>query len=122
MSEANLSLAVSYYMAICEKDLNAAAQYLHSEVVVVSPLMKIAGKEAVLEDVEWFMNIVNNLDIRAKFEDGNQVMLVFDLDASEPIGILPTAVFMIFKDSLINRIELFFDARPLEKFSSLNVA
>jgi hypothetical protein len=122
MSEANLSLAVSYYMAICEKDLNAAAQYLHSEVVVVSPLMKIAGKEAVLEDVEWFMNIVNNLDIRAKFEDGNQVMLVFDLDASEPIGILPTAVFMVFKDSLINRIELFFDARPLEKFSSLNAA
>jgi hypothetical protein len=122
MPQTNLSRAESYYQAICQKDLAAASQHLHSEVIVLSPLMKLAGKEAVLEDVKWFMDIINNLDIRAKFVSGNQVMLVFDLDATAPIGILPTAVLMTFKDALISRIELFFDARPLEKYSNLNAA
>ncbi len=122
MPETNLSRAESYYQAICQKDLAAAGQYLHSGVIVSSPLMELAGKEAVLEDVKWFMEIINGLDIRAKFASGNQVMLVFDLDASAPIGILPTAVLMTFKEILISHIELFFDARPLEKYISLNAA
>ena len=32
-----------------------------------------------------------------------------------PIGMIQTAALMTFKDGLIARIELFYDARPFEK-------
>jgi hypothetical protein len=44
-------------------------------------------------------------------------MLTYDAEFGEPIGICRTAVLMTFKDQLIERLELFFDARPFEKNS-----
>ena len=43
------------------------------------------------------------------------VMLTYDAEFGEPIGTCRTAVLMTFKDQLIERLELFFDARPFEK-------
>jgi hypothetical protein len=51
---------------------------------------------------------------RAKFASSDEVMLAYDLEFSEPIGMCRTAALMIFKDRLIARLELFLDARPFE--------
>jgi hypothetical protein len=49
------------------------------------------------------------------FGSESQAMLTYDADFGEPIGICRTAVLMAFRDDLIERIELFYDARPFEK-------
>jgi len=41
-------------------------------------------------------------------------MLAFDLDFPPPIGNLPIAALMTFKNKLIVKIELFYDARPVD--------
>jgi hypothetical protein len=41
-----------------------------------------------------------------------EAMLAYDGDFGDPIGICRTAALLTFKDNLIIRIELFFNARP----------
>jgi hypothetical protein len=42
-------------------------------------------------------------------------MLTYDMDFGEPIGVCRTAALLTFRDGLIARNELFFDARPFAK-------
>jgi len=115
MVEKNVITAQAYYQAMNNKDLSALEKYLHPDVAVISPLDNIAGKEAVLEALKLFLPHFKSLTIRAKCGSGNHVMLAFDVEYPEPIGILKTAAFITFKDGLIARNEIFFDARILEK-------
>jgi ketosteroid isomerase-like protein len=115
MSEENIRKAESYYQAINNKDLAAAAQYLHPDVRVLSPMMEIEGKEVVLDGVQRFMAMISTLTIRERFSSGDKVVLIYDIDSPAPVGTLRASALITFKDNLIIRIELFFDARPFEK-------
>ena len=53
--------------------------------------------------------------MHAKFGSEDQAMLTYDMDFAEPIGVCRAAALMTFKDGLIARSELFFDARPFGK-------
>lgn len=55
---------------------------------------------------------VMDLEIRARLASDEQVMLVDDIDCSEPIRICRPAAPMAFRDGLIVRNDLFFDPRP----------
>jgi len=115
MSEENIRKAESYYQAINNKDLATAAQYLHPDVKVLSPMMEIEGKEVVLDGVQRFMAIISTLTIRERFSSGDKVVLIYDIESPAPIGTLRASALITFRDNLIIRIELFFDARPFEK-------
>ena len=114
-TEKNIESAVGYYTAMKAKDLPRIAQYLHPDVVFTGPLAEVKGKETLLESIKGLMSSFNTLSIRAKFGHDNQVMLAWDLDCGEPIGVLKSATLMTFQDGLISRLELFYDARPFEK-------
>lgn len=116
MSEKNLASALAYYKSMSEKNVSELEQYLHQDVQLISPLATIIGAQAVVEASKGFVQIFKTLTIRAQFSSQNQVMLVMDLDCPAPIGIFRTAVMMTFTDNLITRNELFYDARPLEKY------
>jgi hypothetical protein len=77
----------------------------------------LAGKDAVLEAAKRFMSLIKQIRIHTKLWSDARVMLTYDAEFGEPIGICRTAVLMTFKDQLIERLELFFDARPFEKNS-----
>ena len=115
MIKKNIMTAQAYYHAMNNKDLSTLGKYLHPDVTVISPLDNIAGKEAVLEALKLFLPHFKSLTIRAKCGSSDHVMLAVDVEYPEPIGILKTAAFMTFKDGLIARNEIFFDARILEK-------
>jgi hypothetical protein len=115
MSEKNIATAKAYYLAVNNKNVSDVEKTLHPEVQLLSPLASIEGKESVLNAVKRFMTVFNKLTIRTACGSEDQVLLVYDLDCPEPIGHVRTAVLMNFKDDLIARIELFFDARPFEK-------
>jgi len=114
MSEKNINTAIGYYMAINNKDVANIDSYLHDEIRLISPLSEIKGKKDVLEAIEEFIKAFNGLKIHKKFSAANQVVLIYDLDCPQPIGIVKVASLMTFKEDLIATNELFFDARPFE--------
>lgn len=112
MTEKNLKTAEDYYKAMHNKDLSAMGTYLHPDVCFLGPLASITGKAAVLEGAKNVLQLFKNLVIRAKCCSEDKVMLAYDLECPEPFGTLRVAALMTFKDDLISKIELFFDARP----------
>lgn len=108
----HMATAETYYKAMNDKDPDGIAATLHPQVQLVGPLTVLAGKEPVLEAVRRYMSFVREIRIQTRFSSENQVMLTYHADFGEPIGICRTAVQMTFADDLIERIELFFDARP----------
>ena len=115
MHEGNLASAEAYYLAMKHNDPESMAKYLNENVRVVSPLGEVAGKERVLESAKTLMLHIMDMEIKARFASDNQVMLVYVLECSQPIGTCPTAALMTFKDGLIVSNALFFDPRPFEK-------
>ena len=110
----NLSLAESYYNAMLAKDFDKMANYLHNNVQFIGPLAEIHGKDAVVTAAKNFGGILQDIQIRARFASGNQIMLVYDMIVPAPIGKFRASVMMEFTDQLISQIKLFFDGRPFE--------
>lgn len=75
----------------------------------------LIGKDAVLNVVKHFLAAFNKLTIRAQFGAEDQAMLVYDLDFPAPIEYVRGAALLTFKEGLIIRYELFYDARPFAK-------
>jgi hypothetical protein len=115
MSENNLSTANAYYQALAEKNIAEAEKHLHPDVQCIGPIVKVVGKESVVEANKKFVSLFKALKIRASFASQNQAMLVYDLECAAPLSVFSSAVLLTFRDSLIDRIELFYDARPFEK-------
>jgi len=107
--------ALAYYAAMEQKDIATLQQHLHDDVLLISPLAQVPGKQAVVKAAEKFTHIFDALTIRASFGSEDQAMVAFDLECPDPIGTFRAATLFSFKDNLIARIELFYDARPFEQ-------
>ena len=114
-SENNLATAASYYQAMRNKDVTALSGHLHPDVSLLLPLAELSGKPAVVDAAARLMGLLLGLEIHAKFAVGDQVTLSYHIDFPEPIGLCRAASLMTFRDGLISRIELYYDARPFEK-------
>jgi hypothetical protein len=79
------------------------------------PLAEMRGKEPVVAAATNLSQILSNIEIRARFTAGNQIMLAYDFMFPEPIGKLRAAVLMEFTYHLISKIELFYDGRAFEE-------
>lgn len=108
-------LARAYYTAMSKKNISELEEYLHSDVQMISPFVKIAGKEAVLGAIKKFTSYFETLTIRAHFGSDNQAVVIYDVAIAAPIGNVNSVAYMNFKDNRIFKIELFFDARPFDK-------
>jgi hypothetical protein len=115
VNETNAASAEAYYQAMNDKDLAGMARHLHPDVRVSGPLYDLTGKDAVLEEVERLLPLVQSVGVSSKFGSTDQAMLAIDLEFAGSIGICRSAVLMTFKDGLIARSEIFFDPRPFQK-------
>lgn len=115
MTEKNVASAVAYYRAMADKDLTAMARHLHPDVRLVTPMEELTGKEAVLEAAKRLLPVINSITEHAKFGSEDQAMLSYDMEFAAPVGVCRAAALMTFKDDLIIRNEVFFDARPFSK-------
>jgi len=105
----------AYLKAWDSKDLEGIAKYLHPEVHFIGPMTEMTGKEKVLQSAKRLFGLLETLEVRSKFASGDHAIFTYDFVCADPIGVCRTAELMTFKDGLISRIELFFDARPFEK-------
>ena len=110
-----MTIANTFYIAFGEKNLEIIEKHLHPDVQLITPLSTLQGKDAYLEAAKGFMAFFNALSIRATFGEGEQVVVIYDLDCPGPIGKVPAAALMTFQEGLIIRNELFHDTSPYAK-------
>ena len=113
--EKNLISAITYYNAMLSKDFDSMSNYIDQDICLVSPFGKTQGREEVIEAAKHFAEMIQDIQIRSKFTNDNQVVLIYDAISSNPIGTIKAAALMNFSDhNKITKIELFYDARPFE--------
>jgi ketosteroid isomerase-like protein len=111
----NLYIAQQYYNSLIAKDFETMSSYLDDTIYFISPLTKLQGKEAVISAAQELAEKLDKINIRAQFEQGDEIMMAYDFIFTKLNFTLRVAVLMNFQNSLITKIELFFDTRPFEK-------
>lgn len=111
----NLTHAKKYYDAVLRQDFETVSDCLHDDIILLSPLAEVIGKDAVVQAAKNLSQVLTNITIRAEFSSQNQVMFAYDFHFAEPIGILRSAGLITFEALLIKKIELFYDGRPFEQ-------
>lgn len=109
MEKSNVALAETYYRLVAEKNIDGIKNYLDPQVEFYGPLATLKGKEAVLGATNNFMKSFKSLAIRAKFEAGDQAMIVYDVDIPGIAKDFPGASLLTFREGMIIRIQLFYD-------------
>ena len=110
MQKNHAERAEAYYTQVGKRNVEGFKPFLHADVEFYSPLAALKGKEAVVQATSNFMNVIQSLTIRSKFGTKDQAMIVYDVDIPGVDTKFPGASLMRFRDGLIDRIELFFDA------------
>jgi ketosteroid isomerase-like protein len=110
-----MAIAQTFYTAFGEKNLEIIEKYLHPDVQLITPLSTLQGKEDYLEAVKGFMAFFKTLSIRATFVEGDQAVVVYDLDCPGDIGKTSAVALMTIQEGLIIRNELFHDTSPYAK-------
>lgn len=104
-------LAEMYYTYVGEKNFDGVAGLLHQQVELFSPLAAVHGKDAVFKATCNYMSVLTKLVIREKFGEGDKAVIIYNVDIANVTEDFPAVSFLTFKDGLIIRIELFYDAR-----------
>lgn len=115
MNQNNVAIAKIFYTAMSKKNVSAIEKYVHPEIQFSAPLAKLQGKDAYLEALKGFTAFFKALTIRATLGEGNQAVVIYDVDCPAPVGKLPSAALLTFEEGLIGKVELFYDARSFEK-------
>ena len=109
MTQNTSELARSYYEAMANKDEKSIESYLHPLVTFLSPVAEFVGKQGVFSWVKGFLPNFESLTIRAVCANENQAMVAYDIKFANSLSVVRGAALLDFEDSLICRIELFFD-------------
>ena len=107
------TLAVDYYKALGEKNIEKVKEYLHPDIQFTDPQETVIGKEVVLNAARRFTGIFKTLTIRAQFGSDNQAMIVYEVEIPGLSKKLQAASLLNFQDGLISKIELFYDTKDL---------
>ncbi len=109
------ALAVAYYTALGEKDIDAVKKCLHPEVEFADPQEKVMGREAVLKAAKGFTGIFKALSIRKAFGSEDQAVVIYDVDIPAFEKNLRAASLLSFDGGLISKIELIYDTGCFSK-------
>lgn len=108
------AIAVAYYTALGEKNIEAVKTYLHPNIEFSDPQEKVIGREAVLLAARGFSSIFKSLTIRSKFGSKDQAIIVYDVEIPGLSQKLKAASLLNFCDGLISNIELIYDTGRFE--------
>lgn len=92
-TESLLEVAESYYKHLLEKNFEAMAACLDEAVSLLGPLSSFEGKTAVVEAAKGLSQVLEAIQIRARFQAGSQIMLAYDFFFLAPIRKAPVCCF-----------------------------
>ena len=115
------ALAVAYYTALGEKNIEVVEGFLHPDIQFIDPQEKVIGREAVIKAAKGFTTIFKTLTIRTKFGADDQAIIIYDVEIPAINKILRAVSLLSFQDSLISKIELIYDTGCLMKKSGVEI-
>lgn len=94
-------------------DLQTASSLLADEVTFDGPLGATRGPDGYLEGIEGMVKIVERTDLHEVFDDGEDVLLIYDLVTKDPPAKIPTAGWYKVHEAKVAAVRAYFDPRPL---------
>lgn len=107
-----IGIVKAYYQAMLAKEYDTMASFLDEDVLFISPLAGMQGKESVIDAAINLSNILDDIQFKSIFSQSNQVMIAYDFIFSKMDLNLRSAGLLTIKNGLISSIELFYDGRP----------
>lgn len=105
------TLLSRYVEAWTRRDLAAIIACMHPDVIFVGPNVNANGRDGYAASTQRFLGLLEQVTVRARCEGGDDAMIAYDFVCRPPIGRVPTAELVNFRDGLIGRSEIFFDTR-----------
>jgi hypothetical protein len=106
-------VVMSYQRALGQQDYKTARSYMADEnFSFKGPLASHNASEGLLKDLEQLHHIVQGVDMKKVFVDGDDVCLLYDLITKEPPTNSFTCEWYHISAGKIRSIRVVFDARP----------
>jgi len=101
-----------YTQALGKGDFASARRYLHDNLSFQGPIDTFDKPEPYLDSLKKLHTIVQRIDMKKFFVDGNDVCMLYDLVTNTPAGTSFVAEWHRIQGDKIASIRVVFDARP----------
>lgn len=106
------TLARAFTQAWASHDMDTAAGYLAEDVTFDGPVGHSVGKQAYVEGLSKFAQLVTGVKILAALGDDSQALIMYEL-ATPKFGTLTSAELLTFHNGKIAADKLTFDTFPI---------
>lgn len=110
---AALEVALAYYEAWTNKDLDRAMTYIADDIVCDAPAGRIEGAAKYRDFMGPFVQIMKRAELLAAFGDDTTAVVVYDTE-TVPVPSAPGAECVTVADGKIVRSRFIFDRAPFD--------
>jgi hypothetical protein len=107
-----LDIVNRFLTAWTNKDFGAARALLHDDLSFKGPIDTFDNADAYIEAIKRLASIVQGVERRKEFVDGEDVCEIYDLQTATPAGAAPVAEWYQVRGAKIAAIRVYFDSRP----------
>jgi hypothetical protein len=107
-----LEVAQSFKVAMGKGDLTAARKLMRDDMTFKGPFDSFDKPEPYLEALKRLASIVERVDVKKVFADGDDVCMLYDMVTKSPAGTAFISEWLTVKDGRVAAIRTVFDARP----------
>jgi len=101
-----------YQQAMGKGDSAAARKLLDDNLSFHGPIETFSSPEPYLESVKKLHHIIERIDVKKTFADGDDVCVLYDMVTKTPPGTAFICEWYHVKGEKITQIRVVFDARP----------
>src|SRR5262249_564645 len=107
-SEETRSIVRAYHQGWTTKRFDAATRLLAPDLKVEVPINEYPTTESFARALEGFGAMVKQVDLLAEFAEGDEAMLLYDMDV-ERLGVMRVAEHFTVRGGLISRVRQIHD-------------
>jgi hypothetical protein len=105
-------VVMGFQQAMGKGDMTTARGFLADNLSFVGPFDRFSSPEPYLAALKGLAPMIDRVDMKRMFADGDEVALFYDLVTKTPAGTAPCAEWYTVKGGKITHIQVYFDARP----------
>lgn len=105
-------VVMGFQAAMGKGDVKAARAFLADNLSFVGPFDRFSSPEPYLAALGQLAPMIERIDMKRVFSEGDEVALFYDLVTKTPAGTAPCAEWYRVKGNHITHIQVYFDARP----------
>ena len=108
-----LEVALAYYKAWTNHDLEKAMSYIADDIVCDAPAGRLVGAAAYRDFIGPFLQILTGAELVAAFGDDEKAVVMYDTETL-PVESAPGAECVTVKDGKITRSLFIFNRAPFD--------